>query len=197
VVTVATWLGAHPPPPTLERGEAAPARDGPYRAGAGPIVIRHVDRRALVRAPRSPAAQRWIRRGRWTGAGAWLAGATVLMAGLVSNAEPLIQLGLGTFTVGFYGFGISFLDERTPSVAPPACHLTLDPHRVQVSGAVTLEIALTEIRELDHHPSGELRVLCQRDRSGRWLPLWIGPAAERSWIARLVQVAIDDAHARA
>jgi hypothetical protein len=196
MVTVAEWIDTHPPPPSLALGADAPAADGPYRAGAGLSAIQLVGSRALILAPRSPAVRKWIRRARWAGAATWISGGAVLLAGLADGAASLIQVGLTTFAVGVYGFVFSFLDERKPSVAPPACHLTLDPHRVQVSGAVSLQVALTEIRDLDQHPSGELRVKRPRDRSGRWPTLWIGPAAERYWIAELVKVAIAEARAR-
>ncbi|MCE9577770.1 MAG: hypothetical protein K8W52_31845 [Deltaproteobacteria bacterium] len=187
---IRAWLAANPPPTTLEIGGATAADAGPYRAATGPLVIRHVGSRALVVAPLSVGVQTWIRRARWTGAGTSSVGLVVLLAGLGAGAAGAIQVGFVAFAIGIFAFVFSFFDEREPTVAPPTCQLALDRQVVRVSGALRLEVPLRDIRDLEQHPSGELRVNRPRARGRAWPALWIGPAGERAWIEQLLRAAI-------
>jgi hypothetical protein len=211
--TVAAWIAAHPPPPTLTLGDDAPPEDGPYRGATGPIVIRAVGPRALVEPgevpplrppPPPPPATRipWRWKARGLSAVTTVGGLVVSAVAIGGAGRTAMEWGIGLCVAGA-AMLISTLDLQQRPPPPPrrrpcVVALYLDGGDVQLKGATPLRLALVDLRAFEQHDDlDELRVKRRGEQGPVWPTLWIGPAAERRWIEALVELAVAEARATA
>ncbi len=162
---LADWIRDHPPPATIAIDQRDD--DGPFRAAAGPILIRRAGVPRVTLPPRDlrpPRAQpRPPPRG---GFRAWLA-----------SIDP------------FSG------DTRVPT-GQDHRELHLDPPNLRVDGdAYPCALPLGDLVDFDHR-GDELRAMRSGERTGYWPTVWRGPADERRWIERLLRAAAIAARAR-